>query len=143
MPNQFSNFFIRTIVRSPFHVLLGENLAVISMVGWKTGRKVSTPINVWCQDDGWIILSLRSRTWWRNLRGGRTAQLRVAGKQVGVRGDIVESREGMIAGLTDVFHRHPQLARYFDVPLDAEGKPDPASLEREARKRVYIRLFPA
>jgi hypothetical protein len=116
---------------------------VISVDGWKTGRRVSTPINVRRAQDGWIVISMRKRTWWRNLRGGRTALLRLAGRQIPVRGEIVEARDQVIANLTDYFRHNPGLVKYFDVQLDPEGNPDPAGLEREALKRVFIKLYPA
>jgi hypothetical protein len=143
MPSPLGNFFVKAIVNSPFHSLLGDSIAVISVDGWKTGRRVSTPINVRRAQDGWIVISMRKRTWWRNLRGGRTALLRLAGRQIPVRGEIVEARDQVIANLTDYFRHNPGLVKYFDVQLDPEGNPDPAGLEREALKRVFIKLYPA
>ncbi len=67
MPSPIGNFFVKAIVNSPFHSLLGDSIAVISVDGWKTGRRVSTPINVRRELDGWIVISMRKRTWWRNL----------------------------------------------------------------------------
>ena len=143
MPSPIGNFFVKAIVNSPFHPLLGDSIAVISVDGWKTGRRVSTPINVRREQDGWIVISMRKRTWWRNLRGGRTALLRLAGRQIPVRGDIVEARDEVIANLADYFRHNPGLVKYFDVQLDPEGNPDPAGLERESLKRVFIKLYPA
>ena len=143
MPSPIGNFFIKMIVNSPLHGLLGDSFAVITLTGRKSGRRFSTPINVKADEGGWTVVSSRERTWWRNLRQGRTALLRVRGKQAAVQGEIIEEPGAVQAGLADYFHRYPAYARYFDVPTGADGQPDPAALERVAHERVIIRLYPA
>jgi hypothetical protein len=140
MPSPFGNFFVKAIVNSPFHALLGNSLAVITVEGWKTGRRISTPINIMPVDDGWMVISMRKRTWWRNLRGGRPALLRLAGQQLAIRGEIIERRDEVIAGLIEYFRQNPDFVKYFDVKLGADGTPQRDGLEREAQKRVFIRL---
>jgi hypothetical protein len=142
MPSSIGNFFIKTIVASPFHALLGNNLAVITLTGRRSGRLVSTPINVAWQGDAWTVTSLRSRTWWRNLRGGRTAHLRVDGRQVAVHGEVIESKNEAAAAFAAYFRQFPNTARFFDVKLNADGDPDPAGIERIAAERLLIRLCP-
>jgi deazaflavin-dependent oxidoreductase (nitroreductase family) len=83
---------MKVIINSPFHSLLGESFAVITFEGRKSGKHYSTPVNVARVDGEWTIVSMRERTWWRNLRGGRKAQLRVAGQRLQVRGKVVEVR---------------------------------------------------
>jgi deazaflavin-dependent oxidoreductase (nitroreductase family) len=137
-----SNFFMKAIINSPLHFLLGDSFAVITLTGRKTGRRYSTPINVKRQGETWYALSMRSRTWWRNLRGGGLAQLRVAGKQIAVRGEVVEGHDEVAAGLADYFRQYPGYAKYFDIRLGPDGQPDPKELRRVAGERVIIRLCP-
>jgi hypothetical protein len=80
MPSSIGNFFIKAIVNSPLHPLLGDRFAVITVDGRKTGKQYSSPINVTRDDGMFTATSLRNRTWWRNLRGGRLAKLRVSGQ---------------------------------------------------------------
>ena len=143
MPSPIGNFFIKAIVNSPLHGLLGDSFAVITLTGRKSGRRFSTPINVKADEGGWTVVSSRERTWWRNLRQGRTALLRVGGKQAAVQGEIVEAPADVRAGLADYFRRYPAYAKYFAVPLGADGQPESAALEHAARERVIIRLRPA
>lgn len=44
-PNAIGNFFIKAIVNSPLHLLVGKSLAVVTAEGRRTGRRYSTPIN--------------------------------------------------------------------------------------------------
>lgn len=140
MPGPISNFFMKVIINSPLHPLLGNNFAVITVEGRKTGRQYSTPVNVMQTDDGFTVVSLRSRTWWRNLRGGRPAQLRVSGKRDTVRGEVLECRDEVIDGLAHYFQQHPSYAKHFGVRLDDGGQPAKNDLERVAGERVMIRL---
>ena len=80
MPSPLANFFMKSLINSPLHSLLGENFAVITVTGRKTGKPITTPVNTLPVDGILTVLSQRDRTWWRNLRGGRMAQLRRAGQ---------------------------------------------------------------
>lgn len=142
MPGTISNFFMKTIVNSPLHPLLGKRFAVITVEGRKTGKHYSTPINVTQDGDTYLAVSLRDRNWWRNLRGGRQARLRVAGKQYAVRGDVLENRAAVVDGLKQYFKQNPGYARYFGVRLAPDGEPMSEDLDRAADERVIIRLGP-
>ncbi len=143
MPSSVGNFFVKTIVTSRLHALLGDSFAVITLTGRKTGRLFSTPVNVIRQDDGWIVVSMRSRTWWRNLRGGRTAVLHIGGLRVEVCGEVLEDHDQVAAGLGDYFGQHPGYAKYFDIRLNEAGKPDPNDIHRLADERIIVRLHPS
>lgn len=138
MPNSISNFFMKAIVNSPLHPLLGNRFAVITFKGRKTGKQYSTPINVTQEGDTFTAVSLRSRNWWRNLRGGQAASLRVAGRQHTVRGEVLENHGAVVDGLTHYFKQNPNYARYFGVHLASDGQPSREDLDRAADERVII-----
>jgi deazaflavin-dependent oxidoreductase (nitroreductase family) len=142
MPNAIGNFVIKTLLNSPLHPLLGSSFAVIAVRGRKTGKLYSTPINVTRDGDIFTVISRRERTWWRNLRGGGAAHLRVAGRRYAVQAEVVEDPAGVAAGLGEHFQRHPGYAKYFGVQLNAAGQVPLADLERRAGERVVIRLRP-
>ncbi len=140
MPGAISNFFMKAIVNSPLHPLLGKNFAVITFEGRKTGKQYSTPINVTQDGGAFTAVSLRNRTWWRNLRGGRQAQLRVSGRQYVVRGDVLEDHKAVADGLAQYFKLNPGYAKYFNVHLASNGQPSGEDLDRAAGERVVIRF---
>jgi len=143
MPGPIGNFFMKAIVNSPLHPLLGSNIAVITVEGRKSGKRYATPVNTVRDGDTFTVVSLRSRTWWRNLRGERLATLRASGKQYSVRGEVIENRDEVVAGLAQHFRQHPDYARFFGVRLAADGRPMQEDLERVADERVLIRLSSA
>ncbi len=140
MPNAIGNFFMKAIVNSPLHPLLGDNFAVITVEGRKTGKLYSTPVNVVNEGDAFTVVSLKSRSWWRNLRGGRPAQLRVSGQRYSVRGEVLENHDEVVEGLACHLKRHPGYAKYFGVRLAADGQPAGDDLERVADEKVIIHL---
>ena len=142
MPSALGNFIMKAIINSPFHPLLGENFAVITFEGRKSGKHYSTPVNMAHLDGTWTVVSMRERTWWRNLCGGRKAHLRVAGQQSQVQGEVVEDRAEVLTCLTNYFSQFPEFARSFDIHLASDGQPIKEELERAADKRVLIRLRP-
>jgi deazaflavin-dependent oxidoreductase (nitroreductase family) len=142
MPGPIGNRFMMMLINSPLHFLLGPNFAVITVAGRRSGKAITTPVNVSWDGQAYIVISMRQRTWWRNLRGKAAAKLRVAGKMFEVKGETIERLEEVSAGLQDHFARNPRLARYFGVRFTPDSQVEQASLERAAAERVIIRLQP-
>jgi deazaflavin-dependent oxidoreductase (nitroreductase family) len=142
MPTPIGNAFVLFLLRSPLHPLLGGSFAVITVTGRKTGRRISTPINVARAADGFTVVSYRSRTWWKNLLGGRAGELRVGGKTIPVTARIAEQPGEVRDGLKAYFERYPEYAKYFGIRRDEQGMIPEADLARAAGERVIIRLIP-
>lgn len=142
MPNSLGNSIVKVMINSPLHFLLGPNIALITFTGRRSGKLISTPINVTRDGTIYIATSTRKRTWWRNLRGGASAELRVAGQTIRVHGEVIESTDEVSEGLRRYFQQNPQLAKYFNVRLGADQNPIETDLQRAATERVAIRLQP-
>ncbi len=142
MPSKYVNRFLIGIIESPLHPLVGPRLAVIRVVGRKTGRTYATPINIDREGDVWEVTSLRSRTWWRNLRDAHQAKLTLTGRVYMVEGSVVEEGEAVKAGLAAYFERHPRECRYYGVGMGADGRALDEDVRRVADERVIIRLTP-
>ena len=142
MPTPLGNFFMKTLINSPLHPLLGKSFAVITITGRKTGRPITTPINTLRIEGILTVISMQGRTWWRNLREGRVAQLHQDGKRFPVRAEIVETDTEVASWLKKYFIQYPGYTKYFGIHHGPDGKPDSQELERLASERVIIRLFP-
>ena len=142
MPDSFANQFMVAVIESPLHPLVGTRLAVVRVEGRRTGRIYATPINVDREGDGWMATSLKSRTWWRNLRNGQRARLTVGGKRITVEAVVEEGSGPVEAGLLVYFGRHPTEYRHFGIRVGADGRPLDEDVRRVAAERVIIRLKP-
>jgi deazaflavin-dependent oxidoreductase (nitroreductase family) len=143
MPSAIGNFFMKTMINSPLHSLLGSSFAVITVTGRRSGRSISTPINVSRDENSYTVVSMRNRTWWRNLRGDAPARLRVGGRTVIVHGENIEDPGEVREELRRYFQRYPANAKYFNIHLTPDGNLDPDDLQHAADERLIIHLYPA
>ncbi len=142
MSDSITNSFMKRLITSPLHSVLGSNLAVITVTGRKSGKLISTPVNVTFDGQTYTVISMRQRTWWRNLRDKPAAQLHVSGKQLEVQGAVIESADAVSQSLQSYFERNPKTVKYFGAKLSSDGRVEPSDLQRLANERVVIQLRP-
>lgn len=134
------NSIMKWILRSPFHGLLSKSTMLITYTGRKSSKLYTTPVNYVRDGDVLSVTSFRYRTWWRNLRGGAPVTVRLQGRDLKATAEVIEDDVGVAAGLMAHLQKAPQLARYFQVQLDANRQPDAADIARAAQNRVVIRI---
>jgi hypothetical protein len=137
---QIGNGINKTILRSPFHGIMSRNTMLISFPGCKSGRIITTPVNFVETGNFLIVTSMRNRTWWRNLRGGKFVTLDLRGKKVTAYAEVLEEQSAASSGLKEFLTAAPQLAKYFQVSSDPNGKWDQAQSEQAANSRVVIKI---
>jgi len=135
------NPFMKAVLGSPFHPLMSKNVALISVTGKTSGKVYTLPVNY--QRDGneiWNV-SMRDRTWWKNLRDGAKVVLRLAGKEMEADGEVFEGKPEISQHLKEFIHRSPAYGKYLHVGLDAKGAPLQEDVERAAESRVMVRVM--
>ncbi|MBN2550448.1 MAG: nitroreductase family deazaflavin-dependent oxidoreductase [Anaerolineales bacterium] len=137
------NALISLLARSPLHGLISHSIMLITYNGRKSGKVFTVPVNyLRMESDGevyFLTTSLRKRAWWRNLRRGAEISVRLQGKKYAARAETIEDPAAVAESLTAIFEKTPEMARYMEIKIDQEGKPDPADLAREAEKRLIVR----
>ena len=128
------------ILRSPLHGLLSKSTVLVTVTGRKSGKKYSLPVNYVRDGEELWVTSQRERTWWRNLQGGAPLEVVLEGKRLTAHGEAFVDEEAVVEGLRRYLGKSPQVARYFGVPLDADGKADAQGLAQAARERVVVRI---
>lgn len=140
MAQNKGNQFMIAFIKSPLGRLFGKGLAVITLTGRKSGSEFSVPINVIEEPDGYTVISLRTRTWWRNLRGGAPVSLWTNGKTNAVSGSVFESAEEVKEALSQFFVNHARMAKYFKVGFNPDGSLNSSDLKKAVSERVVIKL---
>jgi deazaflavin-dependent oxidoreductase (nitroreductase family) len=140
MPSPIGNAFIKAIIVSPLYSLMGDGFAVVTVTGRKTGRRISTPVNVSLQDGEYLVISYRNRTWWRNLLDGRAGELHHRGKTFPVSARILDQAPGVLPVLKTYFEQYPGRAKFFGIRTDAAGHIPEDDLARAAEERVAVFL---
>lgn len=128
------------LLRSPLNGMLSKSTLLISVMGRKTGRAITTPVNYVREDNTLWVTSLRQRTWWRNLKGGAPVSVVLAGKELPGHGEAIVDEKMVAQNLATYFQRAPQYAKYFKVAVDAAGKPSADDCTRAARERIMVRI---
>jgi hypothetical protein len=128
------------ILRSPLHGLLSKSTVLVTVTGRKSGKKYTLPVNYVRDGDTLWATSQRQRTWWRNLIGGAPLEVVLQGKRRSAHGEAFVEDGEVVEGLRRYFQIAPQVARYFGVSLDGEGKAEEAGLVEAARERVVVEI---
>jgi deazaflavin-dependent oxidoreductase (nitroreductase family) len=138
--NRVGNPILSALLRSPLYALAGSGTALISVTGRRSGRTYATPVNVLADGDRLTIVSLRERTWWRNLRQGAEVGLRLHGQDRRGRAVVVEDKAQVAAALAEVVRRLPAYARFLGLRRRPDGAWEDDGLRRAARGRVMVNV---
>jgi hypothetical protein len=111
---------------------------LVGFSGRLSGKRYSVPVNYTRDGDVITFFSHRTRIWWRNLRRGAPVILRVRGRDLPGISDVVTDTERVTAGLEVHLTRIPGDARYYQVRLDDDHRPDPQDVARAAGTRVLV-----
>lgn len=126
------------LLRSPLHFFVSENMMILTYRGRKSGKTYSTPVSYLQEGQTLTTTSSRERTWWRNLRGGAEASVRLRGKEVRGESRAIENEGEIAQWMTGVLQKVPRLARAYGIQVDPGGNPEPNSLQQAARRMVLV-----
>lgn len=138
--NRLGNPILAALLRSPLHAMLDGGTMLVSVTGRRSGRVYTTPVNYLRDGDALTVVSLRERTWWRNLRGGAEVGVLLRGHARRGRAALSEDNAEVAAALGQVVARLPARARYLGVRMRPDGAPESEDLARAARSRVVVRV---
>ena len=135
---RIGNEAMKIFLKSPFHKLFSGNLLLVTVTGHKSGKTYTTPVNYIQVEQIVYVTSKKGRTWWKNLRGGAEAVLRLRGKNIKTATEVLEDEPEVAARLAVYLENATQYARYFGVSLDANGKINLEDVAKAAHNRVLI-----
>ena len=134
------NPMLKWLLRSPWHATASHEVLLITVIGRKTGKQYTTPVNYVRDGDVLSVLSHAHRTWWRNLRGGAPVKIVFQGKTIKTMATAYEDKADVIDLFTQHLQVAPKYAAILGVEVDSEGRPLPASIEAVAARKVMIEI---
>jgi deazaflavin-dependent oxidoreductase (nitroreductase family) len=138
--NTIANPLIKLLVRTPLHKLVDDGVVLITYTGRKSGKTVTVPVNYLLVDRDLHIISLRSRNWWRNIKGGASVEVRLKGKRRSGWAVLVEKPQ-LVAKELDLFcWRNPEYARHLGLEKIEPGNQNQIGLLKAARERVAVKI---
>jgi hypothetical protein len=114
---------MRVVLRLPFPTPLSANLMLISYTGIKSGRPYLQPVSF--ARDGQTLLTPGGGKWTLNLAGGRPVRLRLHGRTVPARADLVSEPAEVERLLGVIAADNPRAMRFLPIPRRADGRLDP------------------
>jgi deazaflavin-dependent oxidoreductase (nitroreductase family) len=138
--NRLGNPILSALLRSPLHAVMGDGTMLVSVTGRRSGKRYTTPVNYHRQGDRLTVISLRDRTWWRNLRGGAEVGVHLRGQARRGRATMSEADADVAQALGEILAVRPAHSRYLGVSMRPDGTPNSEDLARAARSRVVVRI---
>lgn len=132
------NPIMRGLLKSPLHFILSKNMMLMTYTGRVSGKPYTIPMSYLENGENLYTISSRDRVWWRNLRGGSDVTLILKGKEVPARAEAIEGHLAVAASMKAYFKAAPQLAKYMNVRIGADGEPNCKDVERLVEERIIV-----
>jgi deazaflavin-dependent oxidoreductase (nitroreductase family) len=125
------NVPMRVLLGLPVATPLGKRLMLISFTGRKTGKAYRQPVS-YVPDNG-ALLTPGGGNWKLNLRDGEPVRIRLRGRDVVARPEIVADPGEVERLLSVMAATSPSVMRFVRIPKGPDGRFDPARLDAALR----------
>jgi hypothetical protein len=123
---KFVNVPMRAVLGLPFPTPLSRNLMLVSYTGRKTGRSYRQPLSY--ARDGEALLTPGGGRWTLGLRGGDPVRLRVRGKVMAARPELVTDQAEVERLIGVIARENPRAAGFIPLPRQSDGRLEPKAL---------------
>jgi deazaflavin-dependent oxidoreductase (nitroreductase family) len=130
------NVPMRAVLSLPFATPLSANLMLISYTGRKTGKAYRQPVSY--ARDGDTLLTPGGGRWTLNLRDGRPVRIRLRGRDVAARAELVTDAAEVERLLGVIATENPPAVRFIPIPRRPDGRLDPDALDAALRHGFCI-----
>ena len=121
------NVPMRALLAMPVATPLSGRLMLLYLTGRKTGKRYRQPVSY--VRDGAVLLTPGGGNWKLNLADGRPERIRLRGKELLARPEIVSDAqeiEGLLGVMTAA---NPMAGRFVAIPKGPDGRLDRARLD--------------
>jgi hypothetical protein len=122
-----ANVPVRAILGLPFATPLGASLMLIFYTGRKTGKAYRQPVSY--ARDGETLLTPGGGRWTLNLGGGQPIRIRLRGRDVTARPDLVTDAAEVERLLGVIASGNPRAAGFVPIPRRPDGRLEPDALD--------------
>jgi deazaflavin-dependent oxidoreductase (nitroreductase family) len=130
------NVPMRAVLGLPFATPLSANLMLISYTGRKTGKAYRQPVSY--ARDGETLLTPGGGRWTLNLGAGRPVRIRLRGRDVVARPELVTDGAEVERLLGVIGQENPRAVKFVPIPRRSDGHLDPDILDVALRHGFCI-----
>ena len=137
------NPVVSAILRSPLHWLLSPGLMLITVTGRKSGRRYTIPVGYHQAADAVIVMvgEAPSKTWWRNYRAGGPVELRLRGKPLRGRAQVLPPDSAEFRNRANAsFRRVRLIPRIFGVDFDRRAGLSDAQVRQLGQHAAIVKI---
>ena len=116
------NIPMRRILGLPFPTPLGNRLMLVYLTGRRTGRQYRQPVSY--VREGATLLTPGGGKWKLNLHEGQPVRIRLRGRDVHARPEIVREPAAIEPLLEKMIAANPMVNRFVAIPRNADGRFD-------------------
>jgi len=131
-----ANVPMRALLSLPFATPISANLMLVYYTGRKTGKAYRQPVSY--VRDGDTLLTPGGGRWTLNLAGGRPVRLRLRGREVAARADLVSDAAEVERLLGVITTKNPTAGRFIPMPRRPDGSLEPEALDGALRHGFRI-----
>jgi hypothetical protein len=125
------NVPMRAVLGLPFGTPLGKRLMLVYLTGRVTGKRYRQPVSY--VRDGDDLLTPGGGRWRLNLRDGEPVRIRLRGRDLTVRPDLVKDPDEIERLLGVMTAANPGISRFVRIPETPDGHLDRSSLAAAVR----------
>jgi hypothetical protein len=125
------NVPMRVVLRLPFATPLTKRLMLAYLTGRKTGKTYRQPLSYVRNGD--VLLTPGGGNWKLNLQPGRPERLKLRGRDVLARPEIVRDPDDVERMLAVMEAGNPMASRFVAIPKGPDGRLDRTRLEAALR----------
>ena len=121
------NVPMRAVLGLPFPTPLGRSLMLLHYTGRRTGTAYRQPISYVRNGD--VLLTPGGGRWTLSLSAGEPVRLRIQGRYVSARPELVTDPEGVQRHIREIEAANPRAGGFIPIPRQADGSLEPTSLQ--------------
>jgi hypothetical protein len=121
------NVPMRVLLRLPFATPLSRRLMLVSFTGRKSGKAYQQPLSYVQQGD--TLLTPGGGRWKSNLRDGQPVRIRLRGRDVLARPELIKDPEEIERLLEVMTAANPRVSAFVGIPKGADGRLERGRLE--------------
>jgi hypothetical protein len=125
------NVPMRFALSLPIRTPLGKRLMLVYLTGRRTGRRYRQPVSY--VRDGELLLTPGGGRWKLNLVEGQPTQVRLGGRDVHLRPELVHDAAEVDRLLGVMSAKNPMVRRFVPIPKGEDGHYDRARLDAAIR----------